>query len=66
VVSRYMRDRQLQRLAMVQMKRHRLAMARYVNETVIVVYALGQLLLAVSGSSSLVLKWRSLQNLVKF
>jgi hypothetical protein len=41
VISGYMRDRQLQRLPVVQMKRHRVAAAHYVNETVIVVYALG-------------------------
>jgi len=32
----------MQRLAMVQMKRHRVAATQYVNETVIVVYALGK------------------------
>jgi hypothetical protein len=42
VISSYMRDRQLQRLAMVQMKRHKVAATQYVNETVIVVYALGK------------------------
>ena len=42
VISRYLRDRQLQRLAMVQMKRHRVAATQFLNETVIVVYALGK------------------------
>jgi hypothetical protein len=42
VVSRFLRDRQLQRLAMVQMKRHRVAATQYLNETVIVVYAMGK------------------------
>ena len=42
VISRYLRDRQLQRLTMVQMKRHRVAATQYLNETVIVVYVLGK------------------------